>query len=361
MLRIVRNETPFSHFDGQKAGPGRALYDCLVVKASFVLDAGVLELAERNAPIVLADRYWAGRPAARSSIREPGEHHLAKPGTDVVVLGSARSPRGKPRPSWTCRVAVRRGPATIVDHSVVATGPRRFKAGMFGKLRATEPEPTVETPIRYELAYGGSFVDPATTDQPKPRYLVHRENPAGLGFVDPNAPPPDDGHHAPRWELPGEPVETINQSRGLAGFGPVARMWAARARFAGTYDEAWKRRQIADQELGLTPDYPGDFDPRFFHVAHPAMTTPSPLVGGETVYLGGFLADAPELVFRLPPLRPEAELLQGVDLWNRRPFVLDKLQIDLDHQRVDLVWRLQLAPGERAIAAFIHAVTWRVQ
>ncbi|MBZ0115671.1 MAG: DUF2169 domain-containing protein [Sandaracinaceae bacterium] len=97
VLRSVRNETGYALFQCDKMGPGRKFHDTLVVKAAFALTDGVLEPLDVRAPIHLSDTYWGPGPAARSSIRDPGDALFHKPGTDVIVTGTARAPG-----AWRC-------------------------------------------------------------------------------------------------------------------------------------------------------------------------------------------------------------------------------------------------------------------
>src|SRR5437867_301408 len=66
----------------------------VVVKASFDITPGKVSLAEEQDGIVLADDYH-GEPG-QSSIRHAGDGVLFKPSTDVVLIGSAHAPSGRP-------------------------------------------------------------------------------------------------------------------------------------------------------------------------------------------------------------------------------------------------------------------------
>jgi hypothetical protein len=354
VLQTTFNNTPFRHFQAQKMGPGRVFFDCVVVKGTFRLESGIAPLGREQSPVTLADRYHPGRDAARSSIAEAGDLHLGKPGADVLVTGAAEAPHGKACTRWSCGVTVQEGPRPLLDHRLEATGPRTWQRGPLGGLRLSDPDATLSTPIRYELAYGGHYVrrsDPGTPD----RAVVHRANPSGTGFFDPAALDTAHGSEGPRWEVPGSPVTTCNDDSPLAGFGPVARMWAARLRWAGTYDQAWETRVQRDFASGLMPDYPADFDPRFFHAAHPALIAPAPLSPESFVVLRGLVADAPELAFRLTPIRPRAEVLQGARTWRDHPAPLDTLHVDLDRRLVHAVWRIVLDPRLRTSSVILHA------
>lgn len=352
ILHTVHNETPFTHFQGQKMGFGRIFYDCVVVKGTFRLEAGIAPIADEQAPIVLADEYHDATDATRSSIARAGELHLAKPGVDVLITGTAEAPLGRPTERWLCQVIVQDGARPVLEHGLEATGPRRWTKRMLGGLRLSEPEPTLGTPIRYELAYGGYFKNPKADE---PAFVVHKPNPCGTGFFDEGALDRAEGTAGPQWELPGSPVAKNNEDSPLAGFGPVARMWASRLKWAGTYDDAWEKRVREDDAKGLVPDYPADFDPRFFHSAHPALIAPTRLSQDVSLRLRGLLADAPDLTLRLQAVRPRARALHRPGIWKDHPMPLDTLHVDLDARRVHAVWRLVLDPREDLGAVMLEA------
>jgi hypothetical protein len=352
-LEIVKNLTPFPHFQIQKMAPGRRFFDTVVVKGTFTLGHDGLALAGRQAPIVCADRYRDRANAARSSLEHAGEVVLAKPGTDVIVTGTARSPGGKALTEWDCSVVVRGRTGTVLRHSLQVTGPRSW---VFRALRGwtlTDPGPAVGVPVRYELAYGGAYPDPRG-DPASPRWIVHSANPSGTGFLDEAGLDRSRAHPGPQWQLHAHPVTAPNREAPLAGLGPVARTWSSRYRFAGTYDRAWSERAREDAARGLVPDYPADFDLRFFQCAHPALWTTEPLAGDEHVGLSGLLGGPGDAVTQLPGLRLPARLLSGEGQWHDLVLPLDTVHIDLDAALVHLSWRLTLGP-ERDIRAAVIA------
>jgi len=74
-----------------------------------------------------------------------------KAGTDVVIQGSARSPRPVERLSTVLFLGKRR-------HEVVVSGRRQVAVSGGGHLVFTPAEPFTCVPLRYELAYGGRDV-----------------------------------------------------------------------------------------------------------------------------------------------------------------------------------------------------------
>ena len=121
-----------------------------------------------------------------------------------------------------------------IDKTVRVTGDRVFVHTATG-VRPTRPAPFLRLPLSWQRAYGG-------TDAPGGEWEAR--NPVGVGFaVDPHRLV---GQPAPNFEYAGE------RGRLPAGFGPVARHWQPRVRYAGSYDDAWSR----DRD----PLLPRDFD-----------------------------------------------------------------------------------------------------
>lgn len=352
-LEELHNRTPLVLFQCDKMGVGRRFFDTVVAKGTFKLAPGRLELAEEQAEIALGDEPWDAAAAERSSLRVAGEALLVKPSTDVLVTGAARA--GEARPMWEVGVTVRRAGATVLDRRFQVTGPRRwYRRG--GEWALTDPEPAAEVPIRYELAYGGAYPDLAVpADGGVPRWLVFHPNPSGTGFVDEASLAADSEVRAPQWQDPAHPLKGPNQEVPLAGFGPVARPWTSRLRWAGTYDEAWLRRTREEIAQGLPADYAADFDPRFFQCAHPDLITAEYMHGDEEIALAGMLPGDGPLVVRLPCRRVEARMLDGRGEILQERMPLDTVHFDLDRSVVHLCWRLTLDQARDVRAALVFA------
>jgi hypothetical protein len=349
-LQTTQNRTPFPLFECGKMGVGRKLHDTVVVKATFVLAARQLLLAEEQAEIALADEPWDPDQAERSSLRHAGEVLLLKPSTDVIVTGTARSPNGEPRSEWDAALEVRRRGETLLAYGAQVLGPRSFRHSAEKGWVLTEPEPTAEVPLRYELAYGGAY--PARREEGAPAdasvaaaWVWHDPNPSGTGFFDERALDPAVEYRAPQWQPRAHPLTELNRAVPLTGFGPVARPWSSRLRYAGTYDEAWLRKTREEVARGLPSDYPADFDPRFFQCAHPELITPRHLQGDEEIVLTGLLPGPAPFTLRLPGVVVVATMVDGKDGGYREGLRLDTVHLDLDAARVSLCWRLTLDPA----------------
>jgi len=80
-----------------------------IVKGTFTLGAGPtprVTVADEQVPVTMAPKYH-GDPAA-SSLAESTDMSLMKPSTDVLIVGSAYAPHG--RPTRTMDVSVTVGP-----------------------------------------------------------------------------------------------------------------------------------------------------------------------------------------------------------------------------------------------------------
>jgi hypothetical protein len=314
----------------------------VVFKGTYVLAPGRLVMAEAQADLVMADEVWDPANAERSSLKKAGEVVLIKPTTDVIVTGTARVPGGRPLPSWDAAVEVRRGGEIMLAYHAQALGPRRFRHAADG-WGLTDPEPTLEVPLRYELAYGGAYAVPPEGDAPaEPTWVVHRPNPSGIGFFDERTLDTAREYPAPQWQLREHPVTVPNREVPLAGFGPVARPWASRLRHAGTYDDAWIQRTREEVKQGLPSDYAADFDPRFFQCAHPGLIAPSFLAGDEEIVLTGLMPSIEPFTVQLPGVGIVATMFDGQGSAYRDPLDLDTVHIDLDAGTVSLCWRITL-------------------
>ncbi len=261
MLQL-RNKTPFAaqtlllpDVEGNDT-----LY--VIVKATFGLDPEVF-VAPVQKPIVLADEYW-GEPG-QSSIKYASEVHPSKPGTDVVAIGEACAPDEKPVTEMGVGLSVA-GRSVILQ----IFGDRDWERGAVF-TRPGEPRPFVRMPLVYERAYGGEHV----VDAKKGKVLREPRNPVGKGFLGKR------GYES----LKDVGVPNIEDYRYLIakpedrpmpmGFGYIAPNWQPRVAYIGTYDEAWQQNR--------SPVLPQDFDPRFFHAAHPELIFDHYFEGDEPV------------------------------------------------------------------------------
>jgi hypothetical protein len=287
-----------------------------VAKATFALGrTRRLELAELPTPLVYADEY-RGKPG-ESSLAAAADFAPLKTGADVVVLGSAHAPGGRPVTSMT--VVVRVG---TVSASLDVTGDRLWKKGLLG-VAPGKPERFAEMPLVWERAFGGTC--PARDGDGVVRFAA---NPVGRGFWLADKDAAD--QPMPNLEWPGDPLRKLAGRPVPAGFGFVSPNWESRAAYAGTYDAHWEKQRM--------PLLPEDFDPRFFNVAPALLQAARPFDGGEPVQLQGLYEDG-ERAFELPRDRVHLDLLTPGDRLESHPASLDTVVIDCGDGLVHLVWR----------------------
>lgn len=287
-----------------------------VVKGTFAIGPRLMP-ADEQLPVTMADQHYAD--PATSSIRAPSDVCLGKPGTDVVLIGSAWSPDG--RPTWQMDVSLTVGP---LSKTVRVLGDRVWEPSGSGTSIAWVA-PFVRMPLVWERAFGGS-------DQTEKGARAHARNPVGTGLRVSGGTKPLAGMPLPNVEDPRVLVSGPADSPEPAGFAPIAPHWDPRKGFAGTYDDAWQRNRA--------PYLPSDFDSRFFHYAPAGQVTATPVTGGEPVEVLGATPDGP-LRFSLPRVVVQATFRrnEGEDV---RRAALETVLIEPDAKRVILVWRAAL-------------------
>jgi hypothetical protein len=138
---------------------------------------------------------------------------------------------------------------------------------------------------------------------------------------------------APAIERPEHLVRGFRDTPEPVGFGVVGGGWPQRARWAGTYDEAWSRDRM--------PGLPADFDRRFFQCAPADQVSPRPFLGNEPVRVDGVGSGPLELTLPVRQ-RPTARVrLRTGDA--EPPLMLDTVVIDADLRTVALTWRGHVA------------------
>lgn len=302
--------------------------DVMVVIAKLtyaVAPTGQVSLAVPPSPIRAADVPSSDKPNA--SIRYPSDLVDDKPGTDVVLLGTAYPPRGREVTDQIVSLRVT-GAQHALQKSVRVFGARVWHSGVLG-ITPGPAAPLGPTPLVYELTYGG--VD----DTDHRGVTIDRRNPAGTGHM-------TDRNRL--LGLPAPPIEGLRPTVGGAGFAPagfgaIAITWEPRVSRFGTPDTKWRRDRA--------PARPLDFDPRFNSCASPDLWSETPLRGDEVFEILGATPSG-SWIFRLPTYRPLfRSLIRGVATELRTH--LDLCLIDADAGRVELTWRAS-TPMPRRVA-----------
>jgi len=305
----------------------------VVVKQRFQVTAEGKTERTGGAKVNVADVPWDEDEAESSSTKLPSDLCLHKPSTDVLVVGSAMA-RGRV-PVRQLDVGLRVGSMQKV---LRVSGTRVWYRGLVG-LALSEPEPFEEVPLRWEYAYGGRD----ESDPKKP--LEESRNPVGRGVA--RDPASLAGKPAPAIEDVAHLISSNRSSPPPMGVGPIGRHWLPRKKYAGTYDDEWKKTRM--------PLPPLDVDPRFEQVAPPDQIAPSYLRGGEPVGLQNLCAEGP-LVFELPRLaffvggRLDGKLVE-------RRTAMDTLVLFPNESALEMTWRATVPvprPSHRLEGIQVH-------
>jgi hypothetical protein len=294
-----------------------------VVKGTLALGER-LSLAEKQVPVTLADEYY-GKPGT-SSIKAPSDVCLTKPATDVLLMGGACAPGG--RPTTQMDVTLTAGP---LRKTVRVFGDRVWEKGAVGH-GISHPVLFDRMPLVWERAYGGM-------DKAKDKARAEARNPVGAGFRAPDGDTPLAGLRLPNLEDPAAPISSWKDQPAPAGFAPICAHWQPRLSFAGTYDDQWIQQRA--------PYLPRDFDPRFFQLAPPGLIANGYLPPGEWIDVQGATPSG-ALRFQLPPMRIEMTyVVDGAP--QPVPANLDTVLIEPDQGRLVLVWRSALRCDKKAL------------
>lgn len=294
-----------------------------VVKATFTIGERIV-VADEQVPVTLESTHW-GDPLA-SSIRSPSDISLAKPGTDVMLIGSAWAPMGRPARRMDVSFSV--GP---VSRTARIFGDRFWRSGAAG-ASASEPEPFERIPLVWERAFGGRDETPkGVTAEPR--------NPVGAGFRASDGNKPLDGLALPNIEDPVAPVSSWKDRPAPVCFAPIGAHWQPRISYAGTYDDAW--------QASRSPFLPADFDPRYSQCAPAELVAPGHLEGGEIVDVQGATPGG-VLQFALPMVR--IRTTYRVDGGTQVvAAALDTVIVEPDAARLVMVWRAGLSCDKRVL------------
>jgi hypothetical protein len=278
-------------------------------------------LLPEQVPLIQDDQF-SGEPGLSAPLYETDYAHR-KPACDVLLVGSAYAPGG--RPAVRTPVALKVG--SIVKHFMVV-GPRVWNKGLV-TISSTDPKPFETMPITYDCAFGGT--DRTLADQGQSD--VYLPNPVGRGYW--RNTDRIDGQPLPSTEAVDQPVRKPDGQYVPQAFSPIGRNWPPRAKFVGTYDQDWLEN--------TAPFWPDDFDERYFQAAPPDQTMPYP-EGGEEVALLNLTPDG-HRAFRLPSRRMPMTFIpyKGRDV--NRDASLDTIVLEPDRERFTLTWRAALPLG----------------
>ena len=305
------NLTPFRTRIGFcQDSEGRDLAVALL-KATFHFGQdGRVAAAPREASVPIFEKDVFYDAPATSSLRYASDVVPAKRGVDIAVVGQAYGHKAK---------VIEAGFRVAGCEKVLAVyGPRCWVGGRVGGIAG--PLAFAEMPLRYEQAYGGSYLDKAGQNR------IFDRNPVGVGFADAVR----DKAPLPNVEYRTAPFKSIGDRPQPAGLGFIPAGWKQRAGFAGTFDAAWERAR--------RPLFPKDFDERFYNAVAQDQVLPGGLSGGERVVLRNLDRRAETVGFALPPLRLVARF-RIKDRCEESPMKADTLLIEPDAECFSICFR----------------------
>jgi hypothetical protein len=231
---------------------------------------------------------------------EPADLVPFKPKVDVILVGHAHAPEGRAVEALVARFSV-----GDYAKSVGVVGDRRWREGPDG-LEPSPPEPFVAMPLVFERASGG------------------RENPVGVDLTKPSV--------VGEIALPNlEAADDAAGSGRVVGVGAVDPSWPARRALLDEPSVAWLERRD-----GPMPD---NFEFRFFNVA-PIDQQLALVRHGAVIGIENLNATAPEIVSRLPLVRPKAFLVdEATERANEVALRCDTVIVDGDRATATLLFR----------------------
>lgn len=346
-LPKVRNHTAFPSQYFQMLDVSDQVFHVMVCRQTYDLrrvdSEGHLQLAEIQTPLATTDQFYG--EINKSSVIQESDFAPYKPKCDVLFTYTyAHAPGGQPLTRWP--VAVRIG---SWEKRFTVTGSRMLKRSETGSWYLSEPTPTLQVPICYERAYGGTCQWPLTAKEPELLYREER-NPLGYGYLN------------EQWlnksqlnELPAPQLEvfeypfTGQTDYPVIGLSALGRWWLPRRTKAGTYDDAWKKQRW--------PHLPLDFDFAYWNGAPEDQQIAYPQGGEEVVLLN--LHQKSEVRFRLPkfPVKLLLHLDVGVPLF--KPMSVDTLIFDMKNLQLIVVQRALVAAS--AGVDMMEVGTWDIE
>ena len=286
-----------------------------VLKATWHMRENDISLADDQKSVILVDEYYG--ETENSSIRYESEIAFSKPGTDIILIGSAYGIHGMiPQVDVMLKVG-------NIKKKLRVSG-KRYWDKAFGVWYISDPEPFDKFPIRYEHAFGGLVIN-------EDHQLIdfYDQNPVGTGYEASTNKAKRKYSLLPNIEDPGCLISGPSDQPFPAGFGFIAPNWKTRKKYSGTFDDHWKKNRF--------PLLPHDFNRKFFNSAHPDLVSPQYLKGGELVELLN-LTPTGKCQFSLPDITPEVtiKIKNNQDQSNMN---MDTLIINTDENLLFMIWR----------------------
>jgi uncharacterized protein YjbI with pentapeptide repeats len=304
LMRIVTDSSvKLSWTVGQIKDLGLIL--SVAVKAGFqIKDDG--SLARLPEPPDGSGDVFSDGEEGRTELVYPSDFVPFKPRADILLVGTAHAPDGRPTP-WV-EVRARVGG---FEKILRLTGDRFWQRRFLFFSRASTPKEFKSMPIIFARAYGGK---------------KFRKNPAGIGR---------DRRRLPNIESPEFLVRRRGDRPLPVAFGPISADWEPRRSKTGTYKGNWLKERW--------PWFPDDFDWSYYNSAPADQQIDGYLRGDEELEFCNMHPTHPVYRSRLPGLRArafiEVEVPDAPPEFGEVKLNLDTTWIDTEGGKVVLVWR----------------------
>ncbi|MCP4690685.1 MAG: DUF2169 domain-containing protein, partial [Desulfobacterales bacterium] len=301
----------------------------LIIKGTFDLAPDGVAVPSEEQLYPTGDELYEDDAEGRGSLRHESDFACFKPGADLLLAGKCHSPTGRPIQATRVTFQVGENAKTLT-----VFGDRYWKG-----IGITKPAPFTEMELRYENSFGGEG---------------YPENPVGKGYKKERKEPGDEsGNEAgggarplPNIEDPRNLISSKSDRPAPAGFGPLGRMWRERSSKMGRYKGDWLETRW--------PWFPKDFDWSHFNAAPADMRPEEWLTGDEPLYFENMHPAHPRYHCRAPGLRPRCFVNKfpagntSETRFREAPLNLDTLWVDMEAERLILVWRgvVQVASQE---------------
>ena len=173
-------------------------------------------------------------------------------------------------------------------------------------------------------------------------------NPVGRGFRRHLKSEWVDGKPLPNTEELNRPITRPDNDYYPMALGPLGRGWAARAQYAGTYDDKWLEDHF--------PFLPPDFDERYYQAAPLDQQLPFSH-GGQEVVLANLTADS-RRNFLLPNFEAPVQVFPKRGERNNHKGTLDTIVFRPDDECFTMSWRVTL-PLNRSIFEIAQVLVGR--
>ncbi|HEY6726516.1 MAG TPA: DUF2169 domain-containing protein [Polyangiaceae bacterium] len=310
----------------------------VIVKGTFRLEqrSSAARAAERQLPILSQDEPYDPKQIG-GALKFESDLVPFKPRSDVLLVGNAHTPFGRPRKFVD--VALQVGP---VHKQIRVFGERRWS---FKDLRdpvplVAGPLEFVEMPLTWDRAYGGVDEQAGVrADVPSFRPWYSR-NFIGSGFAGSHTIESIDERPLPNLEDPRDPIHFWNSRPRPAGCGYYPRNSEPRVRYGGTYDDQWRAERA--------PARPRDFCFDYYNAADPDLQVQGYLRGNERGMIENVTPGGGRMDFVLPCIRPRFTVTRGdtpaTHAVSEAPAALDTLVLMPDDAVFCVVWRAVIAP-----------------